>query len=139
MAKAGHWGHGLETFSCKPWCSHIPRSIHTVHDLLYSTWYLPQVRNTTSVRIGSLAQGQSSNCSIASEATLKNIDKQLTRIHYELVSKLQQNKANKTMWTFCGIHCGYLMGYALCLISSEAALMNGHVTLPYDHVCSPCE
>ena len=58
-----------------------------------------------SIRLTSLALGQSNDCPSASKATLMNMDKYFMWIHYERLHNHNKAKHNKTMCTFLGIYC----------------------------------
>ena len=58
-----------------------------------------------SVRLTSLALWQSNDCPSASKATLMNMDKYFTWIHYERLHNHNKAKHNKTVCIFLGIYC----------------------------------
>ena len=58
-----------------------------------------------SIRLPSLALWQSNDCLSASKATLKNMDKYFTWIHYERLHNHNKAKHNKTVCIFLGIYC----------------------------------
>ena len=60
-----------------------------------------------SIRLTSLALGQSDDCPSASKATLMNIDKYFIWIHYERLHNHNKAKHNKTVCIFLGIYCRY--------------------------------
>ena len=60
-----------------------------------------------SFRVTSLALGQSHDCPSASEATLKDMGKEITWIHEELAMQPQQDKAQQNR--------EYLMGYTVII------------------------
>ena len=58
-----------------------------------------------SIRLTSLALWQSNDCPSASKATLMNMDKYFTWIHYERLHDHNKAKHNKTVCIFLGIYC----------------------------------
>ena len=58
-----------------------------------------------SIRLTSLALGQSNDCPSASKATLMNMDKYFMWIHYEWLHNHNKAKHNKTVCIFLGIYC----------------------------------
>ena len=58
-----------------------------------------------SIRLTSLALWQSIDCPSASKATLMNMDKYFTWIHYERLHNHNKAKHNKTVCIFLGIYC----------------------------------
>ena len=58
-----------------------------------------------SIRLTSLALGQSNDCPSASKATLMNMDKYFMWIHYERLHNHNKAKHNKTVCIFLGIYC----------------------------------
>ena len=58
-----------------------------------------------STRLTSLALWQSNDCPSASKATLMNMDKYFTWIHYERLHNHNKAKHNKTVCIFLGIYC----------------------------------
>ena len=62
-----------------------------------------------SIRLTSLALGQSNDCPSASKATLMNMDKYFMWIHYERLHNHNKTKHNKTVCIFLGIHCSWYM------------------------------
>ena len=58
-----------------------------------------------SIRLTSLALGQSNDCPSASKATLMNMDKYFMWIHYERLHNHNKAKHNKTVCIFFGIYC----------------------------------
>ena len=58
-----------------------------------------------SIRLTSLALWQSNDCPSASKATLMNMDKYFTWIHYERLHNHNKAKHNKTVCIFLGIYC----------------------------------
>ena len=60
-----------------------------------------------SIRLTSLALGQSNDCPSASKATLMNMDKYFMWIHYERLHNHNKAKHNKTVFIFLGIYCTY--------------------------------
>ena len=58
-----------------------------------------------SIRLTSLALWQSNDCPSASKATLMNMDKNFTWIHYERLHNHNKAKHNKTVCVFLGIYC----------------------------------
>ena len=58
-----------------------------------------------SIRLTSLALWQSNDCPSASKATLMNMDKYFTWIHYERLHNHKKAKHNKTVCIFLGIYC----------------------------------
>ena len=58
-----------------------------------------------SIRLISLALWQSNDCPSASKATLMNMDKYFTWIHYERLHNHNKAKHNKTVCIFLGIYC----------------------------------
>ena len=58
-----------------------------------------------SIRLTSLALWQSNDCPSASKATLMNMDKYFTWIHYERLHNHNNAKHNKTVCIFLGIYC----------------------------------
>ena len=58
-----------------------------------------------SIRLTSLALWQSNDCPSASKATLMNMDKYFTWIHYERLHNHNKAKQNKTVCIFLGIYC----------------------------------
>ena len=58
-----------------------------------------------SIRLTSLALRQSNDCPSASKATLMNMDKYFTWIHYERLHDHNKAKHNKTVCIFLGIYC----------------------------------
>ena len=58
-----------------------------------------------SIRLTSLALWQSNDCPSASKATLMNMDKYFTWIHYERSNNHNKAKHNKTVCIFLGIYC----------------------------------
>ena len=61
-----------------------------------------------SIRLTSLALWQSNDCPSASKATLMNMDKYFTWIHYERLHNHNKAKHNKTVCIFLGIYCIFL-------------------------------
>ena len=57
------------------------------------------------IRLTSLALWQSNDCPSASKATLMNMDKYFTWIHYERLHNHNKAKHNKTVCIFLGIYC----------------------------------
>ena len=62
-----------------------------------------------SIRLTSLALWQSNDCPSASKATLMNMDKYFMWIHYERLYNHNKAKHNKTVCTFLGIYCSWLL------------------------------
>ena len=60
-----------------------------------------------SIRLTSLALWQSNDCPSASKATLMNMDKYFTWIHYERLHNHNKAKHNKTVCIFLGIYCSF--------------------------------
>ena len=58
-----------------------------------------------SIRLTSLALGQSNDCPSASKVTLMNMDKYFMWIHYERLHNHNKAKHNKTVCIFLGIYC----------------------------------
>ena len=58
-----------------------------------------------SIRLTSLALGQSNDCPSASKETLMNMDKYFMWIHYERLHNHNKAKHNKTVCIFLGIYC----------------------------------
>ena len=58
-----------------------------------------------SIRLTSLALGQSNDCPSASKATLMNMDKYLMWIHYERLHNHNKAKHNRTVCKFLGTYC----------------------------------
>ena len=58
-----------------------------------------------STRLTLLALWQSNDCPSASKATLMNMDKFFTWIHYERLHNHNKAKHNKTVCIFLGIYC----------------------------------
>ena len=58
-----------------------------------------------SIRLTSLALGQSNDCPSASKATLMNMDKYFMWIHYERLHNHNKAKHSKTVCIFLGIYC----------------------------------
>ena len=58
-----------------------------------------------SIRLTSLALGQSNDCPSASKETLMNMDKYFMWIHYERLYNHNKAKHNKTVCIFLGIYC----------------------------------
>ena len=58
-----------------------------------------------SIRLTSLALWQSNDCPSASKATLMNMDRYFTWIHYERLHNHNKTKHNKTVCIFLGIYC----------------------------------
>ena len=58
-----------------------------------------------SIRLTSLALGQSNDCPSASKATLMNMDKYFMWIHYERLHNHNKAKHNKPVCIFLGIYC----------------------------------
>ena len=58
-----------------------------------------------SIRLTSLALWQSNDCPSASKATLMNMDKYFTWIHYERLHNHNKAKHNNTVCIFLGIYC----------------------------------
>ena len=58
-----------------------------------------------SIRLTSLALWQSNDCPSARKATLMNMDKYFTWIHYARLHNHNKAKHNKTMCIFLGIYC----------------------------------
>ena len=58
-----------------------------------------------SIRLTSLALWQSNDCPSASKATLMNMDKYFTWIHYERLHNHNKAKHNKTVCIFLRIYC----------------------------------
>ena len=58
-----------------------------------------------SIRLTSLALGQSNDCPSASKATPMNMDKYFMWIHYERLHNHNKAKHNKTVCIFLGIYC----------------------------------
>ena len=58
-----------------------------------------------SIRLTSLALGQSNDCPSASKANLMNMDKYFMWIHYEWLHNHNKAKHNKTVCIFLGIYC----------------------------------
>ena len=63
-----------------------------------------------SIRLTSLALWQSNDCPSASKATLMNMDKYFTWIHYEPLHNHNKAKHNKTVCIFLGIYCRLKQG-----------------------------
>ena len=66
---------------------------------LYIDWF------PISIRLISLALWQSNDYPSASKATLMNMDKYFTWIHYEQLHNHNKAKHNKTVCIFLGIYC----------------------------------
>ena len=66
-----------------------------------------------SIRLTSLALMQSNDCPSASKATLINMDKYFTWIHYERLHNHNKAKHNKTVCIFLGIYCMTLIGIVI--------------------------
>ena len=60
-----------------------------------------------SIRLTSLALWQSNDCPSASKATLMNMDRYFTGIHYERLHNHNKAKHNKTVCIFLGIYCTF--------------------------------
>ena len=58
-----------------------------------------------SIRLTSLALGQSNDCPSASKATLMNMDEYFMWIHYKRLHNHNKAKHNKTVCIFLGIYC----------------------------------
>ena len=58
-----------------------------------------------SIRLTSLALGQSNDCLSASKATLMDMDKYFMWIHYERLHNHNKAKHNKNVCIFLGIYC----------------------------------
>ena len=58
-----------------------------------------------SIRLTSLTLWQSNDCPSASKATLMNMNKYFTWIHYERLHNHNKAKYNKTVCIFLGIYC----------------------------------
>ena len=72
-----------------------------------------------SMRLTSLALWQSNDCPSASKATLINMDKYFTWIHYERLHNHNKAKHNKTVCIFLGTYCRCLDVY-MRTVASEA-------------------
>ena len=70
-----------------------------------------------SIRLTSLALWQSNDCPSASKATLMDMDKYFTWIHYERLHNHNKAKHNKTVCIFLGIYCMSSLGY--CLVADN--------------------
>ena len=112
---------------------YIPRSMHTVTALLCFVVVTHLTDFPISIRLTSLALGQSNDCPSASKATLMNMDKYFMWIHYERLHNHNKAKHNKTMCIFLGIYCSpisiRLTSLALwqsndCPSASKATLVN---------------
>ena len=68
-----------------------------------------------SIRLTSLALWQSNDCPSASKATLMNMDKYFTWIHYERLHNHNKAKHNKTVGIFLGIYCIHAYGARIYL------------------------
>ena len=72
-----------------------------------------------SIRLTSLALWQSNDCPSASKATLMNMDKYFTWIHYERLHNHNKAKHNKTVCIFLGIYCTCMTtswrGHTFCI------------------------
>ena len=64
-----------------------------------------------SIRLTSLALGQSNDCPSASKATLMNMDKYFMWIHYERLHNHNKAKHNKTVCIFLGIYCTWCLAH----------------------------
>ena len=62
-----------------------------------------------SIRLTSLALWQSNDCPSANKATLMNMNKYFTWIHYERLHNHNKAKHNITVCIFLGIYCTMLM------------------------------
>ena len=71
-----------------------------------------------SIRLTSLALWQSNDCPSASKATLMNMDKYFTWIHYERLHNHNKAKHNKTVCIFLGIYCTFksCMRISVCAV-----------------------
>ena len=84
---------------------YIPRNMHTVFALLCFVVVIHWLIFPISIRLTSLALGQSNDCPSASKATLMNMDKYFMWIHYERLHNHNKAKHNKTVCIFLGIYC----------------------------------
>ena len=73
-----------------------------------------------SIRLTSLALWQSNDCPSASKATLMNMDKYFTWIHYERLHNHNKAKHNKTVCIFLGICCSSLLLFSLIHITNSS-------------------
>ena len=78
-----------------------------------------------SIRLTSLALGQSNDCPSASKATLMNMDKYFMWIHYERLHNHNKAKHNKTVCIFLGIYC-MLAFFFIINNYSESGVVVGH-------------
>ena len=62
-----------------------------------------------SIRLTSLALGQSNDCPSGSKATLMNMDEYFMWIHYERLHSHNKAKHNKTVCIFLGIYCSTVL------------------------------
>ena len=90
-----------------------------------------------SIRLTSLALWQSNDCPSASKATLMNMDKYFTWIHYERLHNHNKAKHNKTVCIFLGIYCMNPLGAVLKGMDrasdvSSSAMNMGQITLLRD-------
>ena len=78
-----------------------------------------------SIRLTSLALGQSNDCPSASKATLMNMDKYFMWIHYERLHNHNKAKHNKTVCIFLGIYCTIQQNWI------QSAVYIGCLSTPY--------
>ena len=83
---------------------YIPRNMHTVFFAVLCCGYT-LTDFPISIRLTSLALWQSNDCPSASKATLMNMDKYFTWIHYERLHNHNKAKHNKTVCIVLGIYC----------------------------------
>ena len=65
-----------------------------------------------SIRLTSLALGQSNDCPSASKATLMNMDKYFMWVHYERLHNHNKARHNKSVCIFLGVYCR--SDFAIC-------------------------
>ena len=77
-----------------------------------------------SIRLTSLALWQSNDCPSASKATVMNMNKYFTWIHYEWLHNHSKAKHNKTVCIFLGIYC-----HRVDTNGTEVVLIKAHLLL----------
>ena len=91
-----------------PYVQYIPRNMHTVSLCCALLWLYVDCFSI-SIRLTSLALWQSNDCPSASKATLMNMNKYFTWVHYERLHNHNKAKHNKTvcifLWIYCTIIC----------------------------------
>ena len=93
-----------------------------------------------SIRLTSLALGQSNDCPSASKATLMNMDKYFMCIYYERLRNHNKAKHNKTVCIFLGIYCIYIYyihceyDYFLCTVSKVSGAFRCCAATAYVHL-----